>query len=92
MTPTPEQLVFHQEKVKKYRMGGFQHSSCVISHTFGMGIHNIAPVDPPVVCLSQDDDPYYSQYFNSRDEVEAFIAELRKCADEAWGQVQDLKK
>lgn len=85
-TPTPEQLAYHHEQLAKYRRGGSFHTSGVIANTFGMGSSNIAPVDPPVVCMGQDDDPHYCQYFNNREEVDAFIAELRAACDEAWGQ------
>jgi hypothetical protein len=40
----------------------------------------------PVVRLSNDDDSYYVQTFRTRDELEEFIAELCKDADEAWGK------
>jgi len=40
----------------------------------------------PVVRIANDDDPFYVQTFATRDELERFISELRKAADEAWGE------
>jgi hypothetical protein len=40
----------------------------------------------PVVRIANDDDPFYVQTFATRDELEGFISELRKAADEAWGE------
>ena len=39
----------------------------------------------PVVQMANDDDSYYCQTFKTRAEIDSFIAELQKCADEAWG-------
>ena len=45
----------------------------------------LATIDP-VVRIANDDDPFYVQTFATRDELESFISELRKAADEAWGE------
>jgi hypothetical protein len=39
---------------------------------------------PPGVCVSNDDDSHYVQLFESRAEVDAFIARLNAVADEVW--------
>jgi uncharacterized protein YfcZ (UPF0381/DUF406 family) len=36
------------------------------------------------VFLANDEDSYYTQEFHSREELEAFIQQLRAAADEAW--------
>ncbi len=38
----------------------------------------------PVVWMCNDGDPYYEQFFESREKVEEFIKKLRAAADEAW--------
>ncbi len=50
-----------------------------------VGSFNLGPLDPPVVSFGQDSDPYYTQYLQNWDEVEALIAELREEATKAWG-------
>lgn len=86
MSLTPEQQAHVDQKLHQIRRGGYcSHSVWVADCVFGMGSDNLAPVEPKAVGLANDDDGYYTQYFNSREEVEAFIAELRQAADEAWG-------
>jgi hypothetical protein len=45
--------------------------------------HDIA-VHEGFVTLSNNDDGFYTQYFNNREEVEQFIAELREAMDNIW--------
>ena len=64
--------------------GGCNHTSWA-QKDISIGGQLIAVIEP-VVRLSNDDDPYYVQTFRTRNELEEFIAELRKDADEAWGE------
>ena len=45
--------------------------------------HDIA-VHDGFVTLNNNNDPFYCQYFNNRQEVEQFIAELREAMDNIW--------
>jgi hypothetical protein len=36
------------------------------------------------VFLANEEDSYYTEEFRSREELEAFIQQLRAAADEAW--------
>jgi hypothetical protein len=36
------------------------------------------------VFLANEEDPYYTEEFRNREELEAFIKQLRATADEAW--------
>lgn len=62
---------------------GCDHSAWAQREITFMG--EVLQTHHPVVRLSNDDDPHYIQTFNSRAELEAFIAHLRTVADEAWG-------
>jgi hypothetical protein len=44
------------------------------------------------VTLSNNDDGFYTQYFNNREEVEQFIAELRQAMDNIWPDGVDPQK
>ncbi len=48
------------------------------------GIHEPGVVHQGVAMANNDDDFYYC-LFESREEVEDFIAELRAAADQKWG-------
>ncbi len=61
------------------------HSVWAASDMWSHGVHF---KHNPVVGLCNDGDPYYIQYFTSREDVNAFIAELQKAADEAWGETK----
>lgn len=37
-----------------------------------------------IVWLTNDNDSHYTESFKTREELEAFIAKLRACADECW--------
>ena len=47
------------------------------------GLHTAAAINGEVL-LSNDDDPYYEQAFNNREELQAFVDHLWQVADEAW--------
>ena len=51
-----------------------------------MGSQNLGPVEPKVVGFCNDGDPFYVEYFNNWDEVNAFIDHIRETAVEAWGE------
>ena len=85
---TPEQKEYYEQQLAKIRRGGSQHSAWAQDHIFGMGSYNLGPVDPPVVTFGQDDDPFYTQYLQNWDEVNALIAQLREEAVKAWGEEQ----
>lgn len=59
-----------------------QHDVWTAKEAWACGVHF---KHPPSVGLCNEDDSFYTQYFNSRQEIEAFIDELKKAADEAWG-------
>jgi hypothetical protein len=44
------------------------------------------------VTLSNNDDGFYTQYFNNREEVEQFISELRQAMDNVWPDGVDPQK
>jgi hypothetical protein len=44
------------------------------------------------VTLSNNNDGYYTQYFNNREEVEQFISELREAMDNIWPDGVDPQK
>lgn len=82
---TPEQKAYYENQLRQIRNGGVNHTAAMIDSIPGMGSYNLGPVDPPVVAFGNDDDPYYEQYFQNWDEVEAMIAHLRAEATKAWG-------
>ena len=83
---TPEQKAYYDKEIASIRRGGSPHSAFVQDRIWGMGSYNLGPLEPPVVGFGQDDDPYYTQYFQNWDEVEALIAQLREEATKAWGE------
>jgi len=56
-----------------------------VQKDISIGGEVLATIDP-VVRIANDDDSFYVQTFTTRDEVERFIFELRKAADDAWGE------
>ena len=56
------------------------------SPLFESGKLDYLTIDVPTLVLSNDDDDHYWQGFESRDEVETFIAGLRAAADALWTQ------
>jgi hypothetical protein len=83
---TPEQKAYYDGQLKRIRCGGSAHDACMLDHVFGMGSSNLGTIDPPVVVFGQDDDPYYTQYLQDWDEVNALVKNLREEATKAWGQ------
>jgi hypothetical protein len=83
---TPEQKDYYEQQITKIRRGGSSHTAFMQDHIFGMGSFNLGPLTPPVVSFGQDDDPYYTQYLQNWDEVEALITSLREEATKAWGK------
>lgn len=83
---TPEQKKYYDERIQEIRRGGSQHGAYAQDHIFGMGSYNLGPIDPPVVAFGQDDDPYYTQYLQNWEEVNALIKDLRDEAEKAWGK------
>lgn len=82
---TPEQKKFYDQELINIRRGGSFHDAFVLNKIGGMGSSYLGPVDPPVVGFGQDDDPFYTQYFQNWEEVETMIAQLRAEATKAWG-------
>jgi len=82
----PEQKAYYEKELDSIRRGGYSHDVWVHDRIGGMGSDNLGPVDPPVVGMSNNSDGYYTQWFQNRDELEAFIAELRGAADKTWGK------
>ena len=83
---TPEQQEYYGEELARIRSGGYSHDACIQDHVWGMGSYNLGPINPPVVAFGQDGDPYYTQYFNNWDEVNALINNLKQEAIKAWGE------
>ena len=82
---TEQQREYYERELKRIRRGGDQHEASAQDCIWGMGSSNLGPVNPPVVAFGQDGDPHYTQYFQSWDEVEMMIAQLREEATKAWG-------
>lgn len=83
---TPEQKQYYDKELASIRRGGSVHSASMQDRIWGMGSYNLGPISPPVVAFGQEDDPYYTQYLQNWDEVEALIAQLREEATKAWGE------
>ena len=83
---TPDQKEYYDRQLAEIRSGGVEHSAFVVDRVRGMASADLGRVDPPAVGFSNDDDPYYMQYFQNWDEVNALIADLKKAAEEAWGK------
>ncbi len=83
---TPEQKDYYEKQIAEIRRGGSSHTAFMQDHIWGMGSSNLGPLTPPVVNFGQDDDPYYTQYLQNWDEVEALITSLREEATKAWGK------
>ena len=82
---TDEQLQYYKEELAGIRRGGDFHSASMQDCIWGMGSPNLGPVDPPVVAFGQDNDPFYTQYFQNWSEVDALIKQLEEEATKAWG-------
>ena len=83
---TLKQKQYYEEELARIRRGGSIHSASMQDCVWGMGSNNLGPLNPPVVNFGQDDDPFYTQYLQNWDEVEALIYQLRKEATKAWGE------
>lgn len=85
--PPPEPTPAEKEKLiedwiaRKRRGGGCTHGAWVDTETSALGM---TQKHEPFVGMTNDDDPYYVQYFRTREEVDAFIKELEQARDEAW--------
>jgi hypothetical protein len=66
--------------------GNCKHEAYVVTETreWINGQQVITPVTP-YVQLSNDDDSYYKQGFETREELEEFIAQLRAAGNQAFG-------
>ena len=82
---TPEQKEYYDRQLAEIRRGGDSHYASMQDRIWGMGSYNLGPVDPPVVNFGQDNDPYYTQYFQNWSEVDALIKQLEEEAIKAWG-------
>ena len=71
------------DRLAEIDYGGCNHNVWVL-HDLSIGGQLMHKINP-VVQMANDDDGWYCQTFKTRAEVDAFIAELQKCADEAWG-------
>jgi hypothetical protein len=86
---TPEQKEYYDKELAVIKCGGnCKHDAFVVDCIGGMGSPNLGPVEPAVVGLCGSDD-YYIEYFNSWDEVNAFIDQITKTAVEAWGEQEN---
>lgn len=81
-----EQKEYYIKTLASIRRGGSFHDAFMQDHIGGMGSYNLGPIDPPVVAFGQDDDPFYTQYFQNWGEVNALIKNLREEAEKAWGK------
>ena len=82
---TPEQQKYFDSELNDIRRGGSGNDVWVVDRIAGMGSENLGPVDPPAVGMCGE-DPYYATYFNSWDEVYAFVKQLMDTAREAFGE------
>ena len=88
---TPEQKEYYDKELASIRRGGSQHYASMQDRIWGMGSPNLGPVNPPVVAFGQDDDPWYTQYFQNWAEVNAMINQLREEAKKAWGEDKTIE-
>ncbi len=70
-----------ESELEQKRRGGVSHAPWADKYIMLKGVKR---GHEPFVALNNDDDGYYTQYFKSRQEVEAFIKEMQDAADEAW--------
>lgn len=82
---TNEQKAYYEKELARIRRGGDEHSAFCQDRIWGMGSDNLGPVNPPVLCFGQDNDPFYCQYLQSWSEVDAMIKQLEEEATKAWG-------
>ena len=83
---TPEQKMARHNMIKNREMlliekGGVSHDVWVTRH---VGLAGMKEPVSPTVQIANDEDGWYVQAFRTRRELEAFIAELRDCANDAW--------
>jgi hypothetical protein len=84
-----DDLLARNEMVKQGQLqeianGGCSHLVYIRTHVGLEGHPNLLEKIAPVVEMANDGDPFYSQVFRNREELEEFIAELRSACDEAW--------
>lgn len=70
-----------EEYLAEKLSGGCKHYASVDTGGWWCGVKY---EHRPIVSVSNDDDSFYTQYFETREEIEGFISELRRVADEAW--------
>lgn len=70
--------------MNKYGVGGCIHEPWVKMP--GKDSLFLREVESPVVLLANDGDGYYVTEYNSWEEVNDLIAQLKKCATEAFGE------
>ena len=83
---TLEQKQYYDKELAAIRRGGESHDAFMQDRIWGMGSPDLGPVDPPVVGFGQSEDPFYTQYFQNWEEVNAMIKQLRVEAEKAWGK------
>ena len=82
---TPEQQESFDRQLNYIRSGGDEGPDVfLVDRIAGMGSENLGPVDPPAVGVCGDYENYVT-YFNSWDEVNAFVKQLTDTALEAFG-------
>ena len=82
---TPEQQEYFDRQLNSIRRGGNERlEAFVVDRIVGKGSDNLGPVDPPAVGMCGD-DPYYVTYFNSWDDVNAFVKQIMDTAVAAFG-------
>ena len=81
---TPEQQEYFDSELNTIRRGGSGNDLWMVDCIAGMGSENLGPVDPPAVGMCGE-DPYYTTYFNSWDEVNGFIKQLTDTAVQTFG-------
>lgn len=70
--------------MNKYRNGNCIHEPWVLMPRPASMLY--PAVESPAVMLANDDDSHYATEFNSWEEVNDLITQLRKCATEAFGE------
>ena len=83
---TPEQKAFYEKELASIRRNSIPSDQFfVVDCIGGLGSYNLGPVDPPVIGIACD-DPHYTMYLQSWDDVNAYIRQLTEQAEKAWGK------
>lgn len=74
--------------MNKYRIGSCRHEVSAEAEGY---VSDAYVAEAPVVLLYNDDDSFYVTEYNSWDEINEFISELKAAATKAFGVHPDLE-